>query len=634
MNLKTQELHSLLTDKPFSAEKLFPEAARNRLEAATASPTGRRIFTGLERNIAKIEEVEPLTRSLYQDFFRTGNRKRFEAVYFLRRGRLSAAALSVAGRRKPKPEVVEILHDWLWAICEESTWVLPAHTGKDFIELDLFASMTGMMLAEISHLLGERLAPEVRKRVQAELERRIITPYLRHGTKQWWYRGRSNWNGVCNGAVGATLLYAEQNPRRLEKGLAQVLRGLERYFRGAFTTDGASTEGLDYWQFGLSNVVMFSELLRNRTSGRFDLLNNKRLRAIAAYPLNVLLTAGGRFYPYADCPRNTSLSPGLTARLAERTGVEALKRLIIKPAAPAGKRRDSAAKTANKKRGATWFLPYLLRNLLWWDGKYLAAPKITDTILPKTGVGRLVAPAAAGKGKTFAENPPVVAFKAGHNQELHNHNDIGSFTVAAGETVFICDAGAGVYTRETFSKQRYNDRFIGSYGHDVPLLAGKEQGTGAKFSGKILKWSPGSGKPAKDGAAEVKSATMEIAPAYGLKELRSLKRTLTLPPFDADGGWRFLLEDEYFFSGSGLPVEEALTTWLPVVVRGKVAVVRGEKEELLLRIVAPGKMSWRTEKLVRDGRAGVSETLRRLFCRLPRGKETLFSVEGTFRPRR
>jgi len=78
------------------------------------------------------------------------------------------------------------------------------------------------------------------------------------------------------------------------------------------------------------------------------------------------------------------------------------------------------------------------------------------------------------------------AFKGGSNHEQHNHSDVGNYVLAVGETQVVDDAGAPVYTRQTFGPERYRNRIINSFGHSVPLIGGELQINGAKTNAKVL----------------------------------------------------------------------------------------------------------------------------------------------------
>ena len=65
-----------------------------------------------------------------------------------------------------------------------------------------------------------------------------------------------------------------------------------------------------------------------------------------------------------------------------------------------------------------------------------------------------------------------LAVKGGGNNDSHNHNDTGSFTVYKdGQPLFI-DIGVESYTRKTFSPQRYEIWTMQSQFHNLPTFLG------------------------------------------------------------------------------------------------------------------------------------------------------------------
>ncbi|MHC4917865.1 MAG: hypothetical protein ACYTGB_20510, partial [Planctomycetota bacterium] len=400
--------------------EMFPEltrAMKNR-RAVARSRTGRALLRRLRPLLENLRPVTGTPYSLYRQYDRNGNRRLYERPYFAKRRNLVAAA--AAQFLEPDPEMLDVVQDYLWDTCEETTWILPAHERGG---MDLFSTETAFCLAEVVHVLRDQLAAEVVERAEHEIGRRVIDPYLagagkrrpawglhepnltgillgrqRHGLG--WYKHRNNWCGVCNGSVGAALLYCERDPRRLARGLNLVLDGLEHFLKAAFSADGASNEGVSYWQYGLINYIAFAELLRCRTGGKIDLLKEPKLKLVARYPLGVRLS-GDRYYNHSDCPPRIRFTPGVIARLAERTGVPELLALVAD--AP----------------GVNFRMPMLLRDLLWWDGRRGRAPRVGDSLFPAAGFFRLV------------RGGLVLAGKAGHNAESHNHNDVGSFVLHA-----------------------------------------------------------------------------------------------------------------------------------------------------------------------------------------------------------
>jgi hypothetical protein len=74
-----------------------------------------------------------------------------------------------------------------------------------------------------------------------------------------------------------------------------------------------------------------------------------------------------------------------------------------------------------------------------------------------------------------------VAAKGGHNDESHNHNDIGNFVVYYNGQPLIIDVGRGTYTRKTFSDKRYDIWYNCSDYHNTPTINGKTQFPGKQF---------------------------------------------------------------------------------------------------------------------------------------------------------
>lgn len=88
----------------------------------------------------------------------------------------------------------------------------------------------------------------------------------------------------------------------------------------------------------------------------------------------------------------------------------------------------------------------------------------------------------------YIRKTPAYSFviKGGHNDEPHNHNDVGSFIIAKGDKQILADIGCGEYTKQYFRPEtRYTILCNSSLGHGVPIINGKEQGTGAEFCGEI-----------------------------------------------------------------------------------------------------------------------------------------------------
>lgn len=594
-DVTVDELQRLLSP----AEPHLPELARYRADPQqlVRTPQAQHVLGKTEPLMATIDQIPPTTYTLYRQFVRNGDRKRYEGPYFAKRTQMAALALRLfLGEAQHK----DLLQDYLWDICEESNWVLPAHETRN---IDLFSAETGFVLAEALALLGDALDGEVRMRVRREIEQRILEPYLYHGRLEGWYNGGNNWNGVCNSSIAATFLLLQ--PETMAQGIRMALDSLRVFLDTAFEEDGSSTEGVAYWHYGLINFVAFAEMLRSRSQGHLDLLNSEQMRKIAAYPAKMHLS-GSWFASFSDCDEQVHFNPGILARLAERTGEQSLLSLLAPPA----------------EIGSDWRLTMMLRNLLWWDGRVPDAPTITDAHLPKGGTARLVAKRAGGA-------PVIFAIKAGHNGENHNQNDVGSFIVHVDGENLLTDPGRGLYSRFYFGPHRYENIFANSYGHSVPRIfsngTAQLQGVGQQFRGDLF--DVGQLPPdSTNGSGLRKQVTVEFGGAYPVRELASAQRHVTLAA-DGDEAGTLWLEDTFRFSGEPQEVEEAFVTWMDVEANGSSATIRGERHSLRLTIEEPAGLHFEVEQLEEASNANNKEgILKRITFRLPAAAERVARV--------
>lgn len=587
---------------------LRPRAAPDPLlDQLRKSPSAQVILNDLRAAVPELSGPAPAlpqtTYTLYRQFARSGERVGYEERFFAKRSMLTRAVVEIL---MGEGGMIDAVHDLLWSICEETSWVLPAHEDRgpgesspslirepDYI--DLFAAETGASLAETLHLLGEHLSPEVAQRVGQEVERRIFRPYLAYGRKFWWHTGDLNWNAVCNGAVGLAFMRLETDPGRLAEALGMVLEGFDAYLATGFEPDGGSLEGISYWNYGLLYFVAASELLRQQTAGQVDLMMDPRLINIARFPLSMAL-APGLYLNFGDADERAELQPGVVQRLAERTGLTGLCGLIAPREQPERHGRATAG------------LPIVLRDMAWWDAQPHPFPAAArqDFYLPDCAVVRFNARTPHGQ-------PVILAAKAGRNDGHHYHTDIGHFVVNVGGESLLCDPGRGLYTREYFRQQRFENIFCNSFGHSVPRIAGRLQMAGPKFGGGRL----AEGTILDHGqAGGEKFVTIDFSSLYGLPQLGTGRRKLQLIVETGE----IRLEDTFEFSGAPLEIEEAFVSWSAVSATGDAATITGRHAELILRIVEPAGASFSVLSLEEECRANRREgTLTRLAVSLPSG---------------
>ncbi len=184
-----------------------------------------------QRSLGKPWNSLPATLAL--EYQRTGDRSHYEAQSFGRRKRLRDLVLAecIEGQGRFLDEIL----NGVWLISEETWWGVPAHLnlqkagpGLPDVEepvVDLFAAETGSLMAWTWWLLGEQLgqlSPLAPRRMQVEIERRILAP-CRERNDFWWMgldprqsREVNNWNPWINSnwLTCALLPRAGRSPRR------------------------------------------------------------------------------------------------------------------------------------------------------------------------------------------------------------------------------------------------------------------------------------------------------------------------------------------------------------------------------------------------------------------------------------
>lgn len=495
----TCDFNILRANMEKTAGKSIPELPERNRRRTWNSRTCQELIRITERQ--RVSKDTVLTQDLYNEYQKTGNRKSYEDPYFLRRVQLTSNTLFCYGLdvESDLHLYCGFLHATIAMICDEPTWVVPAHTR---CKVDLFNAETAFALAQVLEVVGHMLNPSLVARVYQEIDKRVLTPYEECGRSEWWYSSPNNWNGVINSSVGACFLLVPMDPDRAIRGVSQALEGLKTYLNDGFGLDGATVEGVGYWQYGMSYLTAFFEMIRARSNGAIDLLPNPRIACIASSARKLQL-GPNKFAPFGDAEEDKmTFSPGFISRLAERLDQPEFLNMLAIPAGGSFSQSNVAlSKTA-----------LVLRDLAWWDGNLPQPPiELSDAFLPNTGVARMVV--------SSSRLPQLVVMaKAGHNGEEHNHCDIGSFVIHFDGENYITDPGKGLYTKQYFDpKTRYQSDWPKSLMHSVPIVSQQVQGVGSQYAGTISN---------VEVQGNAKTIAVDMSKAYTVPALKSLHRLI------------------------------------------------------------------------------------------------------------
>lgn len=528
---------------------LMPEYNREEILANPLLAPGLEALR-TEAEHAKSAPLCELPFHAYRDFDTNGIRLSYENLYFGRRRCLGI--LTLAAWLYGDKDCLALAEDYLWAICGEFTWALPAHLNGNSLNesvnpltLDLFSTETGQTLAEICALLKNQLHPAVQLRCRSEISRRILTPFLTRTSPCWWESCEINWAAVCAGSIGMAGIYCIEDPDRLAELLVQLLPVLKNFLRG-FKMDGACLEGLSYWTYGMSYFTVFADLLLHRSAGAIDLLSCDKVREIAAFQGKCYFD-GGHTVSFSDASCTDTYRVGITDYLSRYFHFEL-------PTPPA-----SSAAPFGTDPCARWC--QMLRDFVWAEKERCRPAPDPGAFATKAAPASCILPDA--QWLIFHGSDGCGgAIKGGHNDEPHNHNDIGSFFFLLHGREVLADLGAGEYTKDSFNDMRYTIFTNNSFSHSVPVIDGHGQKTGREYAARDCRFEdclPSFCKEAASGAR----ASMDIAPAYGDNRLLSLVRNLT---FD-DSAHSLILCDQYRLSDPSCTVEERFVTRQMPVIR-------------------------------------------------------------------
>ena len=464
------------------------------------------------------KDITSLPYSVYAMYKRTGNRLAYESLYFTRRKRLCAFA--IMSWLYGKAEDISQLEDIIWAICDESTWALPAHVdhlsdnADAYRNIDLFCAETAFYLAEIIFLVGERLDNAVINRVKREIFARVLDQIIEGKQTYNWEHMKNNWCAVCAGSVGAAAIYMVDDDETLAAVLSRLNTSFDS-FMDSFEDDGACTEGLSYWSYGMSFYVAYMDLLSEVTLREITLPKSKKFLRVARFQQNMYL-GGECTVAFSDSTKNEMFRLGLTCKLSsecEGVKIPPLSRVM-------GFNGDSCYR----------FAP-ILRDLLW--GEQCAVQGQLQGNSQSNPEAEIIVFENAQWLICKNENESALGLcaKGGYNDEPHNHNDIGSFAICKGGKFLLSDIGAGEYTAGYFGDSRYEIFCNSSYSHSVPIIDGKAQKHGKDYTARDTRIDPNG------------EIAFDISPCYDVKGLQALNRVISYK----NDGQRVEITDSFRF---------------------------------------------------------------------------------------
>lgn len=419
----------------------------------------------------------PATKSLLIE--RTGDRNEYQILSFEKRKALGTLLLAEIYENKGR--FIDPIINGVWSICEESFWGVPAHLPqtKEYSGLmdvsnpfvDLFAAETATFLAWVDYFVGDKLeaiSPQIRKRIYYETDNRIFQPLMnkQHGwmTKNANGRPPNNWNPwICSNWLNAALLLEKDETKRTAM-VAKVLWVLDE-FVNPYPQDGGCDEGPGYWGAAAASLYDNISMLNLASNNAFTYVyEDEKFKNMGRFIYRAQI-GKEYFLNFADADPQ----PGMAANMIYRFGKDIRDPDMMR----------FGAFYRKPEEGKIGQFHYF-RNLfaLFMQDEYQKAPRglplPANVWLPDIQV-------MVARDREGTTDGLFVAAKGGHNDESHNHNDIGNYVVYYDGQPVLIDVGRGTYTRKTFSSRRYDIWYNCSDHHNVPTINGETQSPGATF---------------------------------------------------------------------------------------------------------------------------------------------------------
>ncbi len=433
-------------------------------------------------------ESSALVATGYMGLYRTGSRSgRWYDEVMSRRNILFEAMFAECF--EGRGEYIDKIIDITWAICEETSWVIPPHNNHmhnhmlsginknalpditDYNFIDLCAAECTAVLGWVYYFLKDLLdeqTPLVCKRIELEIMKKIVIPFMTHDDLTWYgFYGHkiNNWNPwILSNIIPACLIVIKDEDLRLEF-MSKALEKLDIYLNYT-AKDGGSDEGPGYWNVGGGTCLDVLEIIRDATQGHVDILKTDFARNVSEYIAHANM-GGSRHADFGDNGINYSF--GYYAyRFAQLTNSDYLMSYAL---------ADENVKTCPNIHQSE---AYRHMRIMFEYGDILDKPKgefkHKDIWLPET------------EHLFVRSNDDTIALaaKAGYNNESHNHNDAGSFMYCIDGDMAICDPGGPTYTDKTFSPQRYEIWICAAGSHCCAEINGYDQHNGDEFRSKVL----------------------------------------------------------------------------------------------------------------------------------------------------
>ena len=427
----------------------------------------------------KLEYDWPVVKATdYLEIIRSGDRR--QSVYSAPRSALMALVMGelIEGKGRFLDQII----NGVWYYSEQTWWGWSAHLPEPKGLPDIKDPSIDLGVGEIANILSwtwymfhqefDKIHPLISKRLKDEIMYKAILPYYDRDDF-WWMgldgsRSVNNWNPWTNHNLLTAIVIIEDDQDRKIKGVKKVIRSLDAFIN-VYPDDGGCDEGPSYWGRAGASLYQNLDLLNLITNGKFNVYDQQLIKNMGSYIYKAYIA-----YPYFINFADADATTGSRPQIIYSYGKDIQDPVMQKFGAYLAKKQNWGNETPGGKIDEQ-----LIQLILLDEIKNAPAENalISDFWLPQTEI-------AGGRDKAGSTEGFFFAAKGGHNNESHNHNDLGTCVLYYNGKPCLIDIGREQYVAKTFSSRRYEIWTMQSQYHNLPKINGYDQKEGGQFKAK------------------------------------------------------------------------------------------------------------------------------------------------------
>lgn len=424
----------------------------------------------------------------YIEFERSGNRNIMQDPFGSNNRAISD--LFLAEMAEGKGRFIDQLVNGVFHSCEMTSWALSAHLISAQVSrrslpdnkkhvIDLTSGDLSSLLSWIYYYLKpefDKVNPMISDRLRSELQERTLDAYM-NDNSFWWmafdYKPGmmvNNWNPWCNFNVLQCFFLLEKDPDKLAQAVYRTMVSVDKFINYTHE-DGACEEGPSYWGHAAGKMYDYLQMLYDGTGGKISIFNQPMIKAMGEYIARSYV-GDGWVVNFADASAKGGGDAPVIYRYGKAVGSDVMMQYAAYIQNEFPRERISSGLDVFRT-----FQTILFRNEMARVKPEYTAPRYTW--YPETEFCYMT-----------NKNGFFLATKGGYNNESHNHNDAGTFSLYINNTPVFIDAGVGTYTRQTFSSERYTIWTMQSDYHNLPKINNVPQKFGSEFKATNVKFDP------------------------------------------------------------------------------------------------------------------------------------------------